>query len=65
VGEVDQPQDAVDQRVTEGDQGVDRPQREAVDRLWSELIDKAPEAGVDELPPQGGDEGSRRPSAGV
>ena len=43
VGEVDEPQHAVDQRVAEGDQGVDRAQREAVKRLRPELVPQAGE----------------------
>ena len=36
VREVDQAQDAVDHRVAQGDQGVDRPERQAVDQLLEE-----------------------------
>ena len=40
VGEVDEPQHAVDERVAEGDQGVDRAERQPVDRLGPELVDE-------------------------
>ena len=47
VGEVDEPQDAVDQRVAEGDEGVDGAERQPVDRLGPELVPQTGEAGVD------------------
>src|SRR6185312_8156112 len=36
--EVDHPEDAVDHRVADGDESVDRPQREPVDQLLQEVI---------------------------
>jgi len=47
MGEVDEAQHPIDQRVSEGDEGVDRAEREAVERLSAELLDQATEAGVD------------------
>src|SRR6185312_17479733 len=35
--EVDHPEDAVDHRVADGDESVDRPQREPVDQLLQEI----------------------------
>jgi hypothetical protein len=47
VGEVDEAQYAVDERVAEGDEGVDGAEGQAVDRLRPELVTQAGEAGVD------------------
>ena len=60
VGEVDEPQDAVDQRVAQGDQRVDGAEGQAVERLRPELVDEAGEAGVDGAPRLGGGSGRGR-----
>ena len=39
MGEIDHADDAVDHRVTDGDQAVDRPERDAVDQLIEEIGD--------------------------
>lgn len=46
MGEVDEPQHAVHERVAQGDQRVDGSQRESVDRLSPELVNQATEAGA-------------------
>ena len=38
MGEIDHADDAVDHRVADGDQAVDRAEREAVDELLEEIF---------------------------
>jgi hypothetical protein len=33
VGKIDEAQDAIDHRIAEGDEGVDRTERETIDKL--------------------------------
>jgi hypothetical protein len=47
VGEVDEAQYAVDQRVAKGDERVDRAERQAVEGLCAELVLQAGEAVLD------------------
>jgi hypothetical protein len=42
MGEVDQAEDAVDQRVAQGDQGVNAAQAQAVDDVLNEGIQGVP-----------------------
>ena len=51
VGEVDQAQDAVDERVAEGDQRIDRAERQPVDRLGKELVIEGAEVKLDRTLP--------------
>jgi hypothetical protein len=44
VGEVDHADDAVDHRVADGDQAVDRTERDAVDELLDEVFHASPSA---------------------
>ena len=44
VGEIDHADDAVDHRVADGDQAVDRTERDAVDELLDEVFHASPSA---------------------
>jgi hypothetical protein len=42
MGEIDHADDAVDHRVADGDQAIDRAQRDAVDELLDEILHAVP-----------------------